>query len=78
MGSYKVFGTTAGRLENTLAAADIKPDDIDAIILTHGHIDHLSGILREGKHQASKRNSVVGPLDVRSRESARRYNVWRW
>ena len=51
MGTYKVFGTAAGRLENTLAASGIKPDDIDAIILTHGHIDHLSGIMSdEGKH----------------------------
>jgi glyoxylase-like metal-dependent hydrolase (beta-lactamase superfamily II) len=50
MGSYKVFGTTAGRLESALAASGIKPDDIDAIILTHGHIDHLSGIMSdEGK-----------------------------
>jgi glyoxylase-like metal-dependent hydrolase (beta-lactamase superfamily II) len=45
-----VFGTAAGRLENTLAASGIKPNDIDAIILTHGHIDHLSGIMSdEGK-----------------------------
>jgi glyoxylase-like metal-dependent hydrolase (beta-lactamase superfamily II) len=50
MGTYKVFGTAAGRLENNLAASGIKPDDIDAIILTHGHIDHLSGIMSdEGK-----------------------------
>jgi glyoxylase-like metal-dependent hydrolase (beta-lactamase superfamily II) len=47
MGSYKTFGTAAGRLENTLAASGIKPDDIDAIILTHGHIDHLSGIMSD-------------------------------
>ena len=45
IGTYKVFGTAAGRLENTLAASGI-----DAIILTHGHIDHLSGIMSdEGK-----------------------------
>jgi glyoxylase-like metal-dependent hydrolase (beta-lactamase superfamily II) len=50
MGTYKVFGAAAGRLENTLASSGIKPDDIDAIILTHGHIDHLSGIMSdEGK-----------------------------
>jgi glyoxylase-like metal-dependent hydrolase (beta-lactamase superfamily II) len=47
IGPYKVFGTTAGRLENTLTASGIKPDDIDAIILTHGHIDHLSGIMSD-------------------------------
>jgi glyoxylase-like metal-dependent hydrolase (beta-lactamase superfamily II) len=50
IGTYKVFGTAAGRLETSLAASGIKPDDIDAIILTHGHIDHLSGIMSdEGK-----------------------------
>ena len=50
IGTYKVFGTAAGRLENNLAASGIKADDVDAIILTHGHIDHLSGIMSdEGK-----------------------------
>ena len=50
MGSYKVFGNASGRLAKNLAAAGINPDDIDAIILTHGHIDHLSGIMSdEGK-----------------------------
>ena len=50
IGTSKVFGTAAGRLENNLAASGIKSDDIDAIILTHGHIDHLSGIMSdEGK-----------------------------
>ena len=47
MGTYKAFGETAGRLEATLATAGIKPEDIDAIILTHGHIDHLSGIMND-------------------------------
>ena len=45
MGTYKAFGPAAGRLGSNLAAAGIKPEDIDAIILTHGHIDHLSGII---------------------------------
>jgi glyoxylase-like metal-dependent hydrolase (beta-lactamase superfamily II) len=50
MGGYKAFGPSSGRLESTLAASGIKPDDVDAIILTHGHIDHLSGIMSdEGK-----------------------------
>jgi glyoxylase-like metal-dependent hydrolase (beta-lactamase superfamily II) len=50
IGTYKVFGTDSGRLANNLAASGIKPDDIDAIVLTHGHIDHLSGIMSdEGK-----------------------------
>src|ERR1700751_3244296 len=47
MGSYKAFGPNAGRLESTMTAAGIKPEDVDAIILTHGHIDHLSGIMSD-------------------------------
>jgi glyoxylase-like metal-dependent hydrolase (beta-lactamase superfamily II) len=47
MGSYKAFGPNAGRLESTLTASGIKPEDVDAIILTHGHIDHLSGIMSD-------------------------------
>jgi glyoxylase-like metal-dependent hydrolase (beta-lactamase superfamily II) len=58
IGTYKVFGTAAGRLETSLAASGIKPDDIDAIILTHGHIDHLSGIMSdEGKRLSPMRKS---------------------
>jgi glyoxylase-like metal-dependent hydrolase (beta-lactamase superfamily II) len=50
LGTYKVFGTAAGRLASNLMASGIKPEDIDAIVLTHGHIDHLSGIMSdEGK-----------------------------
>jgi glyoxylase-like metal-dependent hydrolase (beta-lactamase superfamily II) len=45
IGGSKAFGPGAGRLQTTLASAGIKPEDVDAIILTHGHIDHLSGIM---------------------------------
>src|SRR5271156_2769128 len=64
MGTYKVFGTAAGRLENTLAASGIKPDDIDAIILTHGHIDHLSGIMSdEGKRLFPNAQIIISKVE---------------
>ena len=37
------FQTTAGRLAENLEAEGIKCSDIDRIILTHGHIDHVGG-----------------------------------
>ena len=78
MGSYKAFGPTAGRLESTLAASGIKSEDIDAIILTHGHIDHLSGIMGDDgngffpmrKSLCPRSNMISGPMRPRRRRPA--------
>lgn len=37
------FQTTAGKLLKNLEAEGVKPADIDKIIFTHGHIDHVGG-----------------------------------
>jgi len=37
------FQTTAGRLAENLEAEGIRCSDIDRIIFTHGHIDHVGG-----------------------------------
>jgi glyoxylase-like metal-dependent hydrolase (beta-lactamase superfamily II) len=33
-----------GRLENSLRALGVEPAGIDRVILTHGHLDHISGL----------------------------------
>jgi glyoxylase-like metal-dependent hydrolase (beta-lactamase superfamily II) len=43
------FQKTAGGLLGNLAAAGYAPGDIDMILLTHGHFDHLWGI-SDGKN----------------------------
>jgi glyoxylase-like metal-dependent hydrolase (beta-lactamase superfamily II) len=43
MGSRKDFGPTTGKLLNSLKQAGIDPKDIDAVVMSHGHIDHLGG-----------------------------------
>ena len=45
MGTSKAFGPTTGRQQKSLMEAGIKPGDIDAIVLSHAHIDHIGGIV---------------------------------
>lgn len=44
-GSGDAFGPTAGHLLENLKAAGVAATDIDTVILTHAHPDHIGGIL---------------------------------
>jgi glyoxylase-like metal-dependent hydrolase (beta-lactamase superfamily II) len=47
MGTSKAFGPTTGRLIQSLKEAGINPGDIDAIVCSHAHIDHIGGLVDE-------------------------------
>lgn len=45
LGTNAMFGPTTGRLQANLAAAGIAPADIDAVVLSHAHADHVCGLV---------------------------------
>ena len=45
MGTSKAFGPTTGRQQKSMAEAGIKPEDIDAVVFSHAHIDHIGGVV---------------------------------
>ncbi len=44
-GTGNAIGPALGRLPEHLRATSIAPEDVDTVILTHGHFDHIGGIL---------------------------------
>ena len=44
-GAAGAMGPTAGKLPVNLRHAGVAPGDIDAVVLTHMHVDHVGGLL---------------------------------
>lgn len=44
-GSIDAFGPNVGKTTQNLRAAGVEPDQIDAVILTHAHLDHCEGLI---------------------------------
>lgn len=54
-----------GQLRESLAAAAISPDDVDTVLLTHAHPDHIGGLLdAEGQPVFQQAELYLHPLEA--------------
>ena len=60
-------GPTRGHLVNSLAAAGFKPEQIDVVVITHFHPDHIGGIMNGDKSVFPNARYFAGEAE---------YNFW--
>lgn len=48
-GSSACFGPTLGHVEDNMRASGYQPEDVDTILMTHLHPDHVCGLTRDGE-----------------------------
>ncbi len=59
------LNNVGGLLKGNLAAAGVTPDDVDTVLLTHGHPDHIGGLLdAEGRPIYRQAELYLHPLEA--------------
>lgn len=48
-GAGTLFGPTVGKLMDSLKASGYRPEQVDEIVITHMHPDHIGGLVKDGK-----------------------------
>ena len=56
-----------GWLARTLEAAGFSPEQIDVVVLTHGHSDHIGGVMENGRPLFPNARYAIGEVE---------YNFW--
>ena len=59
------FNGWGGRFPVALAAAGVEPADVDTILLTHAHVDHVGGLTLHGKPLFPKAEVVLNEAEAK-------------
>lgn len=57
-------GGERSSLRRSLAALGIRPSDIATVVLSHGHLDHLGGVLEGGEPAYGRARHLVGGAEL--------------
>jgi glyoxylase-like metal-dependent hydrolase (beta-lactamase superfamily II) len=64
MGSDALFGNSTGKLPQTLRQAGIDPANVDAVVMSHAHIDHCGGLIADdGSRHFPNAQYYIGEAD---------------
>lgn len=63
-GTAKCFGPSLGHVPENLKKAGLQPEQIDTILITHAHPDHLCGITLDGKMVYPNAKVYLAKADV--------------
>ena len=62
-GNAKGRMATTGKLADLLVTAGYKPEQIDVVVITHGHPDHIGGLMEGGKPVYPNARYVFGEAE---------------
>ena len=63
MGGIEILGPGFGRMASALAAMGVAPADVDTVLLTHAHPDHLGGLVGAGGPVFPSAEVIVGEVE---------------
>jgi glyoxylase-like metal-dependent hydrolase (beta-lactamase superfamily II) len=82
-GTGDLMGPYLGKLQANLGAAGVTPADVDTVLLTHMHTDHIGGLLAPDRTTLFPRAAImVSALEIvywrnRSHQDSSRFDAQR-